>query len=375
MIERLLFQKLDKKLFQGKALIITGPRQVGKTTLLSWLEERLKHKTLLLDGDEPDTRNKLTNTTSTKLKRLIGDNKVIMIDEAQRIKNIGLTLKLITDKIMNVQLIATGSSSFELSNEINEPLTGRKIEYMMFPLSEQELVAHNGETEEARLLETRLLYGMYPDVINQPGNEKEVLKNLTNSYLYKDIFSFQDVRKPEVIQKLLEALALQVGSEVSYNELAQLTGTDPVTVERYITLLEQTFVVFRLRSFSRNLRSELKKSRKIYFYDNGIRNAIIANFSPLELRPDKGCLWENYLISERMKYTHYNDIYCNSYFWRTKQQQEIDYIEDKNGKLSAWEFKWKPKNKRTNPPLTFANAYKNSEFTIISPENYLEFIT
>ncbi len=374
MIERKLFQKIKGKLFKGKAIIVTGPRQVGKTTLLHWLHDNTKHKVLSLDGDEPDTRKMLSDVTSTQLKRLIGNNTILMIDEAQRIKNIGVTLKLITDKIKNVQLIATGSSSFELSNEINEPLTGRKIEYNMYPVSVEEMINAHGATDEKRLLETRLIYGMYPDVINNAGNEMEVLKNLTTNYLFKDIFLYKDVRKPEIVHKLLEALALQAGSEVSYNELGQVVGADRQTIENYITLLEQTFVIFRLRSFSRNHRNELKKSRKIYFYDNGIRNALIANFNPVGLRQDKGALLENFLVSERMKFIHYNDVFCNSYFWRTKQQQEIDYLEDKGGRLYAFEIKWSSK-KKSALSKTFSTAYPKSLFANINADNYFDFVT
>lgn len=373
MIERKLFTEIKKKLFKGKAIIITGTRQTGKTTLLEWLEKETNQKSILLNCDEPDTRKSLTDVTSTQLKGLIGSHKIVLIDEAQRIRNIGLTLKLITDKIKDVQLIATGSSSLELNNEINEPLTGRKFEYTLFPVSMEEMVMHHGLKEEMRLLETRLVYGMYPDVINHAGEEKQILSHLTNSYLFKDIFAYKDVRKPDLLHKLLEALALQVSSEVSYNELANLLGVDTATIEKYITLLEQVFVVFRLRSFNRNLRSELKKSRKIYFYDNGIRNALISNYNSIKLRNDKGALWENYLVSERMKFNHYNNHLCNSFFWRTKDQQEIDYLEDYNGELHTYEFKWNSKGK-PRIPLTFRNAYGDEFFKAINTENYSEFI-
>ncbi len=296
-----------------------------------------------------------------------------MIDEAQRVKNIGLTMKLMVDNIKGIQLVATGSSAFDLANEINEPLTGRKWEYYLLPFSTQELIANSGTIEERRLLGHRLVFGMYPDVVNNPGQEREILHNLTGSYLYKDIFSFQDIRKPELIERLLEALALQVASEVSYNELGQLLQVDPSTVQRYIDLLEKAFVIFRLRSFSRNVRNELKKSRKIYFYDNGIRNALISSFNPPETRGDIGALWENFMVSERTKLLYNKQHYAGQFFWRTKQQQEIDYIEEAEGTLAAYEFKWNPK-KKSRFSKTFLNAYPNHTTGIITPDNYIDFL-
>ncbi len=375
MIERILDSKIKTRLFKGKAIIILGPRRVGKTTLIKKIEKDMEGKTLFLDGDEPDDRKRLSEPSSSELKKLVGGNKILMIDEAQRIKNIGLTLKLITDKIPEVQVIVTGSSSFELANQIKEPLTGRKFEYHLFPFSEGELISHNGETEERRLLESRLIYGMYPEVVlpGGGGGERETLKEFSGSYLYKDVFAFNEIRKPELLQKLVEALALQIGSEVSINELAQIAGSDPMTIERYVNMLENAFVVFRLRSFSRNVRNELKKSRKFYFYDNGIRNAIISNFNSLSLRTDTGALWENFIISERMKYLHYHDIYPNCYFWRTTQQQEIDYIEEMDGKLHAFEFKWNP-NKKVSFPKTFADAYPDSEMKTINRDDIVAWL-
>lgn len=374
MVNRKLLDLIQKKLFLGKAIIILGPRQSGKTTLLKKLQSQSSKKTLLLNCDEPDIRKQLTEVTSSQLKKLIGDTELLLIDEAQRIPNIGLTLKLIYDQIENVQIVATGSSAFELANKINEPLTGRKFEYLLLPFSTDELIAHHGLLEETRLLNHRLVFGLYPDVVNNPGQETDILKNLSSSYLYKDIFTFQEIRRPELIEKLLEALALQIASEVSFEELAQLLKVDHTTVIRYINLLEQAFIIFRLGAFSRNLRNELKKSRKIYFYDNGIRNALIANFNPIEIRDDVGKLWENFLISERIKIEQYSDRWVNRYFWRTHQQQEIDYIEEHGGKLYAYEFKWNT-HKKYRFPKSFLNAYPQSEVKVITPENYLEFIT
>lgn len=373
MIERLLKNLIEKRLYRNKAIIVIGPRQVGKTTLLKMLVSDTKNKVLEWNCDEPDVRRRLTEPTSTELKAEIGDADLILIDEAQRIKNIGITLKLLIDNYPEKQVIATGSSAIEMSNSINEPLTGRKYEYVMYPFSCEELFNEFGEQEERRMLERRLIYGSYPEVVNNSGEERETLTELVGSYLYKDIFSFQDVRKPEIIEQLLQALALQIGSEVSYNELGRLLGLNTATVQRYIDLLEKSYVVFLLRSFSRNVRSELKKSRKIYFYDNGVRNALIGDYKPLALRNDTGALWENYIIAERLKHNAYNTFYGKSYFWRTQQQQEIDYIEDIDGMLHTYEFKW---NEGKHPRLTdtFAKAYPDHTFTVVSPENYQSFV-
>ncbi len=373
MIERLLKSLIEKRLYRNKAIIVIGPRQVGKTTLLKMIVSDTKNKVLEWNCDEPDVRRRLTEPTSTELKAEIGDADLILIDEAQRIKNIGITLKLLIDNYPEKQVIATGSSAIEMSNSINEPLTGRKYEYVMYPFSCEELFNEFGEQEERRMLERRLIYGSYPEVVNNSGEERETLTELVGSYLYKDIFSFQDVRKPEIIEQLLQALALQIGSEVSYNELGRLLGLNTATVQRYIDLLEKSYVVFHLRSFSRNVRSELKKSRKIYFYDNGVRNALIGDYKPLALRNDTGALWENYIIAERLKHNAYNTFYGKSYFWRTQQQQEIDYIEDIDGMLHTYESKW---NEGKHPRLTdtFAKAYPDHTFTVVSPENYQSFV-
>ena len=373
MIERLLKNLIEKRLYRNKAIIVIGSRQVGKTTLLKMLVSDTKNKVLEWNCDEPDVRRRLTEPTSTELKAEIGDADLILIDEAQRIKNIGITLKLLIDNYPEKQVIATGSSAIEMSNSINEPLTGRKYEYVMYPFSCEELFNEFGEQEERRMLERRLIYGSYPEVVNNPGEERETLTELVGSYLYKDIFSFQDVRKPEIIEQLLQALALQIGSEVSYNELGRLLGLNTATVQRYIDLLEKSYVVFHLRSFSRNVRSELKKSRKIYFYDNGVRNALIGDYKPLALRNDTGALWENYIIAERLKHNAYNTFYGKSYFWRTQQQQEIDYIEDIDGMLHTYEFKWSG-NKQSRLTDTFAKAYPDHTFTVVSPENYQSFV-
>jgi len=373
MIKRDLEHTINDRLFKKKVIVVVGPRQVGKTTLLQLVSNSSNKLKLFLNCDEPDIRRKLDLPSSTQLKALIGDAELIFIDEAQRVKDIGITLKLLVDAFPEKQLIVTGSSALELSNSINEPLTGRKFEYKLFPFSFGELSNANGFLEENRLLEHRMVYGMYPDVVNNQGNEREILNNIASSYLYKDIFEFQDIRKPEIIEKLLQALALQIGSEISFHELSQLVGVDSVTIQRYIDLLQKSYIIFHLRSFSRNIRNELKKSRKIYFFDNGIRNALISNFNPLSLRNDVGALWENFLISERMKHNQYFQNFANCYFWRTTQQQEIDYIEDKDGMLTCFEFKWNP-NKKAFLTTTFSSNYPNSTFKLINPENFNEFV-
>lgn len=373
MITRELQQVIENNLFKGKAIVLIGPRQVGKSTLLSQLSSKLQLPTLSLNCDEPEPRALLTDASTAKLKQFIGNHKLLLIDEAQRVKNIGLTLKLIIDNIKDVQLIVTGSSSLDLANEINEPLTGRKYEYNLFPFSVKELVNSSNMLMERQLLERRLIYGSYPDIINHPEEATESLYNIVSSYLYKDLLAFNDVRKPAQLEKLVEALALQIGSEVSYHELGQIIQADSQTVERYIDLLEQSFVVFRLSAFSGNLRNEIKKGRKIYFYDNGVRNAIVENFNPLNLRQDVGALWENYFVSERIKYKHYARNFVKNYFWRSFQQQEIDLIEQSNGALTAFELKWNPK-KKGRIPKTFSDAYALQESHTVNQDNYFEFL-
>lgn len=372
MITRQLEKNLKEKLFKGKAIVLIGARQVGKTTLLKTIIGN-NEDTLWFNGDDLDVRLLFNNITTEKFRSLFGKAKIVVIDEAQRIENIGLKAKLITDNFPDIQLVVTGSSSFDLANKINEPLTGRKWEYQLFPMSFRELADSNGLLQEIKKLPIRLVYGSYPDVVNNPGNEREILKQLTNSYLYKDIFEWERIKKPDMLVKLMQALAFQVGSEVSLNELSGLIGIDKGTVEKYITLLEQTQVIFRLPSLSRNLRNELKMSKKIYFYDNGIRNSLINNFNDIHLRNDTGILWENWMISELIKRNNYNLIFCNSYFWRTTQQQEVDYIEEADGKMTAYEFKWNP-TKKAKVSKTFLDAYNVSEIKTINKENYFEIL-
>ena len=372
MVERLLYKTIENKLFVGKVIILTGARQVGKTTLLKQLL-RQKEGVLWLNGDELQVQNLFANASADRLLSEFSNSKIVILDEAQRIENIGLRLKLIADSDSEVQVIATGSSAFELANKVNEPLTGRKWEYQMFPLSFGEMVAHHGKLKEMRMLPRRIIYGYYPEVVTNDGNEVEILKLLTDAYLYKDILSWESIKHPDKLQTLLRALAYQVGSQVSYNELSQMCSMDSKTVERYINLLEQCYIIFRLPSFSRNLRHELKSSRKIYFYDNGIRNALIADYRAPEVRQDIGALWENFVIAERMKSNEYYHRWVNRYFWRTKQQQEIDYLEESGGKLNAYEMKWNPRAK-ASITKTFTEAYPNSEFQVITTDNIADFL-
>ncbi len=375
LLVRTIQKNIENKLFKGKIIIVYGARQTGKTTLVKQILENYRHKkSVYLNCDEPDDRFALTDKTSTELKNFIGDNEIVVIDEAQRVENIGLTLKLLIDNYPDIQIIATGSSSFDLANKINEPLTGRKYTFRLYPFSLQELTQKFNPKEINRLLENYLRFGLYPEIINNPSEAENNLKELANSYLYKDVLQFLGIKKSDIIYKLLQAIALQSGSEVSYNELASILQIDKKTVYHYILILEQSFIIFRLNPFSRNLRTELRKLRKIYFYDVGIRNALISNFNPLNIRNDTGALWENFLISERIKFLENNSHPVKNYFWRTHQQQEIDYLEEKNQKLSAFEFKWNAKKIKKQAPKAFRDTYPNTPFELITPENYLDFV-
>jgi predicted AAA+ superfamily ATPase len=372
MITRLLENILLQKLYKGKVVVLMGARQTGKTTLLRHLVAQ-QGAYLWLNGEEYSIQQRFKQPDAKLLKALLGNHRLVVIDEAQKIENIGLALKILVDTYPEIQIIATGSSSFDLANKTNEPLTGRKFEYQLYPISTQELCNHQGPLAESTLLKHRLVYGYYPEIVTHLGEEEDLLKLLADSYLYKDVLMLDNIKKPEKLVSLLQALAFQMGNEVSYNELSNLIGIDGKTIESYIALLEKAFIIFRLHSFSRNLRNELKMSKKIYFYDNGIRNAILSNFQLLEGRQDIGALWENYLVSERKKYNHYRSYHCNTYFWRTQQGQEIDYIEERNGKLHAFEFKWNAK-KVHRPTKTFSNNYPESTVEVITPNNYLPFV-
>ncbi len=374
MIGRKIEKLICEHLFQKKAILLFGARQVGKTTLLENLNCLKGIKVLFLTGDEADVREILTNATSTRLQSYFGDNSVVVIDEAQQIPSIGTTIKLITDKLKGIQVIATGSSAFELANRLNEPLTGRKFEFHIYPLSFGEMVNHHGLINETRLIENRLVFGYYPEVVTNSGQEEKLLRLIANSYLYKDLLALENIKRSSLLEKILKALALQIGREVSYNEIAQLVGTDSKTVKKYIDLLEKAYIIIKLPALNRNVRNEIKKGKKIYFWDNGIRNAVISNYNPISSRTDAGVLWENLLISERMKQNQYLQRNVACYFWRTNQQQEIDFIEDDNGILKAFEFKINPKAK-IKLSKTFGDAYDVKELATITPKNIEEFLS
>lgn len=372
MIQRQIESSLKQDFGQGKVILLLGARQVGKTTMIEALSLGASG-VLMLNCDDLEDVLLIEGKSTTELKALLSPYQYVFIDEAQRVRDIGLTIKKIADLKLPTQVIVTGSSSLELANGINEPATGRTIEYRLYPLSLSELARETSERAESRMLQQRLIYGCYPGVVTDTAHAKRTLATLANDYLYKDILAYRGIKKPEVLQKLVRALALQVGSEVSYNELSNLLGVDKETVESYIGLLEKCFVVFRLDSFSRNLRNEIKKGKKVYFYDNGIRNAVISNYAPLELRTDVGALWENLMVSERIKRNMYSGSFAQLYFWRTHDQKEIDLIEEEDGMIRAFEFKWNPRAK-SRVPEQFIKSYSPTDYTVITPNNFWDFV-
>lgn len=371
MINRILEEKIEKELFKGKIIIVYGARQVGKTTLVKKILE--KHEGSYFNCETLSVQDALSKPEPKLIKVFLGDVPVIVLDEAKKIENIGTILKILIDAYPDMQIIATGSSSFDLANKINEPLTGRAKIFTLYPLSLGEIKGDKGIIEVDSIIEKIMIFGLYPEIyLSDREKALSDLEGLVSSYLFKDILTFDEIKKSGVIVRLLQFLALQIGNEVSYTEISKKLGISRPTVEKYIDILEQCFIIFRLNSFSRNLRTELAKSVKIYFYDLGVRNALIRNFNPLDIRNDTGALWENFCIIERMKYNHYYNNYINRYFWRTYTQKEIDYIEEKKGKLFAYEFKWN-KNK-TKIPKEFLETYSNSEFEVITKDNYFEFL-
>ena len=372
MIQRQIETSLKQDFGNGKVIVLLGARQVGKTTMIEALS-RESDQVLMLNCDDQDDVLLLEDKSSTELKVLLSPYRYVFIDEAQRVRNIGLTIKKIADLKLQTQVIVTGSSSLDLANGIKEPATGRTIEYKLYPFSLNELAHDTSEREVARLMHQRLIYGCYPRVVTDTVNAKRTLAALANDYLYKDILSYKGIKKPDVLQKLVRALALQLGSEVSYNELSKLIGIDKETIENYIGLLEKCFVVFRLDSFSRNLRTEIRKGKKIYFYDNGVRNAVISNYAPLELRTDVGALWENMMVSERVKRNMYGGSFVQLYFWRTHDQKEIDLIEEEDGLIRAFEFKWNPRAK-SRVPEQFIKTYSPIGFEVVTPDNFWSFV-
>lgn len=351
-----------------KAIVLLGPRQVGKTTLIQKLVEG--KKVLFLNGDNPQTRLTFANANFAFLLNTVADYDVVVIDEAQRIKNIGLTIKMLVDANLQKQFILTGSSSLDLGNEINEPLTGRKWEHQLFPLSWNEIKNHYTFANAYERLEEFLIYGMYPEVVTETKKQK-ILLHLAGSYLYKDILELVNIKKPDLLMKLLNALALQLGSEVSYNELSKILGVDRMTVVNYIDLLEKSYVIFRLHPYSSNQRNEITSKPKIYFYDNGIRNAIIGQFNPLQNRQDLGALFENFFISERMKKLSYEGFYGKTHYWRNTQQAEIDFLEIIENEISAYEIKYNS-NKKVNFTKSFTEKYHPKNTFVINKDNFWE---
>ena len=356
----------------NKVIILFGPRQVGKTTLAREVLKSFQGKVLSINADERPHREVLGSQDLAKMKRLVGGYDLLFIDEAQRIPEIGLNLKILHDGLPDLKLLVTGSSSFELAQRTREPLTGRTWTYVLYPIALAELADLYNDFELERQLEPHLLYGMYPEVFAQPNDQlrQRYLKELNAAYLYKDLLDLTNLKHPEKIHDLLRLLAFQIGDEVSTNELGRQLGMSKDTVDHYITLLEQAFVVFRLRGFSRNLRKEVTKMSKIYFYDLGVRNTL--NYNPLQARNDVGKLWENYLIIERRKQLAYDFQFVNTYFWRTYSQAELDYIEEAHGKLAGYEFKFKAR--KAKPPKSWLATYPEASFACISQDNYLDFI-
>jgi len=369
-------ENLKKYVSSGKAVIIYGPRRCGKTTLLEHFQKAIDpEKTLSVTGDDLTVREYLSSQSLEKLTAFLGEKEYLIVDEAQRIPDIGLNLKIIVDHLKHVNVIATGSSSFDLARHIGEPLTGRKTTLMMFPLSQMELSSIESRHVTDDRLESRLIYGSYPQIIlqNNDALRKEILKEIVSSYLMKDILELDHIRHSDKLVRLLQCLAFQIGKEVSMTELGTQLSMSKNTVDRYLDLLEKTFVIFRLTGLSRNLRKEITKNHRYYFTDNGIRNALINGFNPLTMRNDIGMLWENYIVGERIKRQAYVEIFSNNYFWRTYDQKEIDFVEERDGKLFGYEMKWDPKKKKE--PDEWKRAYPESEFQVIHRENYLDFIT
>ncbi|MFH0792305.1 MAG: ATP-binding protein [bacterium] len=373
MIPRDIQKIIEKYLFKGKIIIVYGARQVGKTTVIKSLLDSYESSAGYFNCELLSVKRQLESLEPYRTKEFLGDSRIIVLDEAQKVENIGLALKQLIDTFPDLQIIATGSSSFDLSNKINEPLTGRAFEFNLHPLSIKEIVAYSDRKTVLESLEKILTYGLYPEVyLSNKNMAQKLIETISSQYLYKDVLEIEQIKKPQTIIRLLELLAMQLGSEVSVNELAASLQVNRDTVERYLDLLEKSFVIFRLRSFSRNLRKEITKKQKIYFYDIGVRNAILNRYNTLSLRDDIGGLWENFLIAERIKYLDNKETPHNIYFWRTHDQKEIDYIEEINGNLYAYEFKWK--EEKVKKPEEFLKAYKGATFEMINKDNFLTFL-
>lgn len=374
MIIRNIKETIKKNLFKNKVIIIYGARQVGKTTLVKDILKDFPNESKYISCELTSTQNGLSVLEPEQLKAFFGNYKLIVLDEAQEITNIGKVLKIIVDFLPNIQIIATGSSSFDLSNKISEALTGRNFTFQLPALSMQEIINDSDAIDVNAKLELILRFGLYPEIYTLPDEEskKTRLNEIASNYLYKDVLEFDKIRHSDTISKLVQLLALQIGQEVSLQELATQLGINRLTVEKYIDLLEKSFIIFRLKSFSKNKRKEISKNFKIYFYDLGIRNSIIQNFNSLNLRADTGAIWENFCILERKKYLLQNDPYRQTFFYRTYSGQEVDYIEEIADKITAYEFKWNDKAKIKNV-VAFTKTY-NTQINKIIPTNYLTFI-
>jgi len=360
----------------NNVVLIYGPRRVGKTTLIAEYLKSVSEPYLLVNGEDPSVRKILSSDKISSLRSFVGNHKLFVIDEAQHIDNIGLNLKIMVDNIPNLKIIATGSSSFNLAQKVGAPLLGRATILHLYPLAQLEIKEEENLAETHANLERRLIYGSYPSVITEEDNAvaRSYLEQIVGSYLYKDVAELGEVRKPKTLTKLLELLAFQIGKEVSLTELGAQLELHKDTVAKYLYYLEESFVIYSLRGFSRNLRKEVSKQDKYYFYDIGIRNALINNFNHISLRTDVGELWENYLFMERIKRGEYLGTRSNYYFWRTYDQKEIDLVEEREGKLFGYEFKYSPK-KLPKAPKDWLGTYSNANYEVITPENYLDFIT
>ncbi len=370
------YEPLDRFLEPNKVLVIYGPRRSGKTTLLQSYLQQTSLKALLVSGDNIRVQHILSSRDFRQILGFAEGYDLLAIDEAQEIPNVGTGLKILVDQMPGIRIIATGSSSFELTGQVGEPLTGRKRTLILSPIAQSELLTMHNRFELREQLEDYLVYGSYPEVLlAQTKVEKiETITEIANAYLLRDVLAFERIRYSRTLADLLKLLAFQVGSEVSFNELATRLGIDMKTVQRYLDLLEKAFVIYRLGGFSRNLRQEVTRKSKYYFYDTGIRNALVAQFNPLTQRNDIGQLWENFIFIERMKHRTYAGIYANVYFWRTYNQQEIDLIEEREGRLIGYEAKWSQR-KTVQPPRLWVETYSNAEYQVVSPDNYLEFVT
>lgn len=374
MYYRELCNQVKKTLFKGKIIILYGPRQVGKTTLVNQINHEYSSNSQYYLADRPNVQELFKYENIDRNLSQITEHKLVIIDEAQSIPNIGLVLKIIHDTNPDIQLLVTGSSSFDLANKLSEPLTGRSIIFKLFPLSVKEIVSAQKPIFAKEILSKMLVWGSYPEVyFPQKVDSFLVLENIAQNYLYKDIFSLVDLKKPQVLKKILQALAFQIGGEVSYSEIANLAQTTVATVENYIDILEKAFIIFKLSALSRNHRSEIGKSRKIFFWDLGIRNYLINNLNQIDLRNDQGQLWENFLVVERLKFLEYNNISREKYFWRNYAQAEVDYLEEYDGIIDAYEFKWNSK-KAKKIPRAIQENYNLGKFEVVNPDNFENFL-